>query len=164
MQEDPSYLERNKIRIYRWGDTSREYDYTEIDWYTDEATEYMFRQEPGELNSLGTVKINFHNQHQVYLHDTPDKTLFGEDARFHSSGCVRVQNVRELITWLLQPNGWDRGQVDAVIRSGQRLDVPLERRTQIKMVYITGWVNADGVVHFREDIYGKDGLDQLALR
>jgi murein L,D-transpeptidase YcbB/YkuD len=77
---------------------------------------------------------------------------------------VRVQNVRELITWLLRPNGWDRGQVDAVIRSGQRLDVPLDLKTQIKMVYITAWVNADGVVHFREDIYRKDGAEELALR
>jgi len=164
MKEDPSYLADNKIRIYRWGDTSREYDYTEIDWYTDEATEYMFRQEPGELNSLGTVKINFHNKHQVYLHDTPDKSLFGDDARFHSSGCVRVQNVRELITWLLRPNGWDRAQVDSVIRSGQRLDVRLDSTTQIKFVYVTAWVNADGVVHFREDIYRKDSAEELALR
>jgi len=164
MNENPSYLENNKIRIYRWGDTSREYDYTEIDWSTDEATEYMFRQEPGELNSLGTVKINFHNKHQVYLHDTPDKTLFGDDTRFHSSGCVRVQNVRELITWLLKPNGWNRAQVDQVIRSGQRLDVPLDLKTQIKFVYITAWVNADGVVHFREDIYRKDTQEELALR
>ncbi|MEM6849399.1 MAG: L,D-transpeptidase family protein [Pseudomonadota bacterium] len=162
MKEDPSYLASNKIRIYRWGDTSREFNYTEIDWNTDEATEYMFRQDPGELNSLGTVKINFQNRHQVYLHDTPQKSLFGEDVRFHSSGCVRVQNVRELITWLAAPNGWDRSQVDSVIRSGQRLDLDLEKPTQIKMAYVTSWVNADGVVHFRDDIYRKDGVGPLA--
>ncbi len=164
MRKDPSYLADQKIKIYRWGNTEREYSYTEIDWNTDEATEYMFRQEPGELNSLGTVKINFHNQHQVYLHDTPQKSLFGDGARFHSSGCVRVQNVRELITWLVRPNGWDRGQVDAVIRSGQQLDVPLKLPTQIKFAYITAWVNADGVVHFRDDIYDRDGAGTLALR
>ena len=164
MQKDPSYLANQKIKIYRWGNTEREYSYTEIDWNTDEATEYMFRQEPGELNSLGTVKINFHNMHQVYLHDTPQKSLFGDGARFHSSGCVRVQNVRELITWLLRPNGWDRAQVDGVIRSGQQLDVPLKLPTQIKFAYITAWVNADGVVHFRDDIYNRDGAETLALR
>ena len=85
-------------------------------------------------------------------------------ARFHSSGCVRVQNVRELITWLLQPNGWDRAQVDQTIRSGQRLDVSLDQPTQILFAYITAWVNADGVVHFRDDIYRKDGIGTLALR
>ncbi len=164
MQKDPSYLASQKIKIYRWGDTEREYDYREIDWNTDEATQYMFRQEPGELNSLGTVKLNFHNQHQVYMHDTPQKSLFGDGARFHSSGCVRVQNVRELITWLLRGNGWDRGQVDAVIRSGQRQDVNVEQPTQVMFAYITAWVNADGVVHFRDDIYGRDGMGELALR
>ena len=162
MQKDPSYLTNQKIRIYKWGNDTREYDWTEIDWNTDEATQYMFRQEPGELNSLGTVKINFHNQHQVYLHDTPQKSLFGEGARFHSSGCVRVQNVRELITWLLTPNGWDRQQVDQVIRTGERLDVPVKVQTPIMFAYITAWVNADGVVHFRDDIYNRDGAETLA--
>ena len=164
MQEDPSYLEKNNIKIFRWGDTSREYDYREIDWYSDEATEFMFRQEPGEINSLGSVRINFHNKHQVYLHDTPAKNLFGDDVRFLSSGCVRVQNVRELITWLLQPNGWDRARVDQVIRSGERLDVDLERKTQLKLVYLTAWASADGVVHFRDDIYRKDEIAALANR
>ncbi|WMS44988.1 L,D-transpeptidase family protein [Acuticoccus sp. MNP-M23] len=164
MQKDPSYLADQKIKIYRWGNTDREYDYREIDWNTDEATEYMFRQEPGELNSLGTVKLNFHNQHQVYMHDTPQTSLFGDGARFHSSGCVRVQNVRELITWLLRGNGWDRGQVDAVIRSGQRQDVNVDQPTQVMFAYITAWVNADGVVHFRDDIYSRDGMGTLALR
>lgn len=164
VKKDPSYLADQRIKIYRWGNTEREYHYTEIDWNTDEATQYMFRQEPGELNSLGTVKINFHNQHQVYLHDTPQKSLFGDGARFHSSGCVRVQNVRELITWLVRPNGWDRSQVDATIRSGQRLDVKLDRQTQIKFAYITAWVNADGVVHFRDDIYGRDGMNTASLQ
>ncbi|MEM9224783.1 MAG: L,D-transpeptidase family protein [Pseudomonadota bacterium] len=164
MKEDPSYLANNRIRIYRWGNTEREFHYTEIDWNTDEATKYMFRQDPGELNSLGTVKINFHNTHQVYLHDTPDKSLFGDGDRFHSSGCVRVQNVRELITWLLRSNGWDRAQVDSTIRSGQRLDVKIKQPTQIMFAYITAWVNADGVVHFRDDIYGHDGMGALAQR
>lgn len=163
MKENAQYLSDQKIKIYRWGDETREYGYREIDWNTDEATQYMFRQEPGELNSLGTVKINFHNEHQVYLHDTPQKSLFGEGARFHSSGCVRVQNVRELITWLVQPNGWDRAQVDAAIRSGERLDVPIKVQTQIMFAYITAWVNADGVVHFRDDIYDRDGVETVAL-
>jgi len=164
MQEDPSYLAKNNIKIYRWGDTSKEYDYREIDWFSDEATEYMFRQEPGEINSLGSVRINFHNKHQVYLHDTPKKNLFGDDMRFLSSGCVRVQNVRELITWLLEPNGWDRAKVDSVIRSGERLDVELEDKVQLKLAYLTAWASADGVVHFREDIYREDEVAAVANR
>jgi murein L,D-transpeptidase YcbB/YkuD len=161
MQEDPEYLSRNKIRIYRWG-SEEELLPSDIDWYSDEATQYMFRQDPGELNSLGSVRINFHNPHSVYLHDTPSKNLFGSDFRFHSSGCVRVQNVRELITWLLGPNGWTRAEVDAMFRNGERLDVKLERPVPIHMAYVTAWATADGVVHFRDDIYQKDGVGRLA--
>ncbi len=75
---------------------------------------------------------------------------------------MRVQNVRELITWILQPNGWDRSQVDQVIRSGQRLDVKVDKSPQIMFAYITSWVNADGVVHFRNDIYNQDGVGTIA--
>ncbi|MEW5422452.1 L,D-transpeptidase family protein [Amorphus sp. 3PC139-8] len=164
MKEDPEYLTRNHIKIYRWGNTEEEFQPTDIDWNTDEAAQYMFRQEPGEGNSLGSVKLSFHNQYQVYMHDTPAKNLFGQDFRFHSSGCVRVQNVRELITWLLQDNGWNRAQVDETIRSGERLDVDLKTQTPVYFSYITAWATADGVVHFRQDIYDRDGAEGLALR
>ena len=156
MKKEPDYLARNNIRIFDWQDN--ELDWTQIDWNSDEATQYLFRQDPGEINSLGSVKINFHNKYQVYMHDTPAKNLFGDDYRFQSSGCVRVQNVRELVTWLLQSTTpeWDRARVDGVIRSGAREDVRLKARVPVHFVYVTAWANADGVVHFREDIYEND--------
>jgi len=158
MKEDPEYLARNNIRIFDWH--GNELSWQQIDWNTDEATQYRFTQDPGAENSLGQVRINFHNKHQVYMHDTPSKTLFGEDKRFHSSGCVRVQNVRELVTWLLQSTtpDWDRGRVDSVIRTGEREDVKLKSSIPVYFSYITAWANADGVVHFRDDIYDRDDL------
>ncbi|MBO0345984.1 L,D-transpeptidase family protein [Roseibium sp. CAU 1637] len=158
MKDDPEYLARNHIRIFDW--KGNELNWQQIDWNTNDATKYQFRQDPGDENSLGTVRINFHNTHQVYLHDTPSKTLFGSDYRFHSSGCVRVQNVRELVTWLLQSTtpDWDRSRVDSVIRTGEREDVKLKSSIPIYMTYVTAWANADGVVHFRDDIYDRDGL------
>ena len=158
MNEDPAYLDKNRIRIFDW--KGNELAWQQIDWSTDEATQYQFRQEPGEINSLGSVRINFHNTHQVYLHDTPSKSLFGSDYRFHSSGCVRVQNVRELITWLLSSTtpDWDRARVDETIRAGTREDVKLKSKIPIYMAYVTAWATAEGVVHFREDIYNRDGL------
>ncbi|MBN9669835.1 L,D-transpeptidase family protein [Roseibium aggregatum] len=158
MKEDPEYLARNNIRIFDWH--GNELSWQQIDWNTDEATQYRFTQDPGAENSLGQVRINFHNKHQVYMHDTPSKTLFGEDKRFHSSGCVRVQNVRELVTWLLQSTtpDWDRGRVDSVIRTGEREDVKLKSSIPVYFTYITAWANADGVIHFREDIYDRDDL------
>jgi len=109
---------------------------------------------------MGSVKINFHNQHQVYLHDTPSKNLFGKEKRFHSSGCVRVQNVRDLISWILETNGpdWSRARVDEIIHTGERLDVKVKKPVPLYMTYVTAWANSDGIVHFRDDIYGRDGL------
>ena len=79
-----------------------------------------FRQDPGgDLNSMGFVRINIPNPHGVYMHDTPSKGIFGDDFRFVSSGCVRVQNVRDYITWLLKDTpGWSRDQIDADDQGG----------------------------------------------
>lgn len=157
MREDPEYLTRYKIRILTY--KGEELDPTTVDWNTDEAVDYMLKQDPGDQNSLGSIRINFPNEHAVYLHDTPQQTLFGQNARFHSSGCVRVQNVRQFVDWLLEPNGdWSRTKIDAVVRSGERLDVSLKRSTPIYFAYITAWSTSDGIVHFRPDIYDRDGL------
>lgn len=158
MKEDPEYLARNKIRIYDWKGNER--DVTQVDWTTDEATKLQFRQDPGAENSLGSVRINFHNQHQVYLHDTPSKSLFTKDYRFDSSGCVRVQNVRDLVTWMLESTtpDWSRDRVEQTIASAERLDVKLENEIPLYLAYVTAWTNASGIVHFRDDIYNRDGL------
>jgi murein L,D-transpeptidase YcbB/YkuD len=134
-----------------------------VNWYTDEATNYMFRQDPGDQNSLGFMKLNFHNPHQVYLHDTPSKTLFGSDYRFESSGCVRVHNVRELVAWVLRDTGYNLAMVDQTVRSGERLDVEVANPPAIFTVYFTAWTTGDGVVHFRDDIYGLDSQGTIAL-
>jgi hypothetical protein len=91
----------------------------------------MFRQDPGgDLNSMGFVRINIPNPHGVYMHDTPSKGIFGDDFRFVSSGCVRVQNVRDYITWLLKdtPN-WDRNAIEEVFAAGSRKDATLASRS-----------------------------------
>ncbi|WP_421724089.1 L,D-transpeptidase family protein [Bauldia sp.] len=161
MQSDPDYLDEYRIRIYDPG--GNELHSSQVNWYSDEATNYMFRQDPGDFNSLGQVRINFHNKDGVYMHDTPAKGLFNEEYRFDSSGCVRVQNVRELITWLLRDNeGWGRGQIDEMYRNGERLDLRLKRSVPVHWTYFTAWSMTDGVVHFRNDIYGLDGLEQYA--
>jgi murein L,D-transpeptidase YcbB/YkuD len=157
MQTEPDYLTKNHIRIF--DQRQREVQPTDINWNTEEAINYQFKQDPGDFNSLGSVRINFPNPHQVYMHDTPFKNLFGEDFRFHSSGCVRVQNVRELVYWLLRETpGWPRMEIDRVVKAGERRDVRLKRPVPLYWVYVTGWATADGVVQFRDDIYGRDGL------
>ena len=100
MQDQPDYLTNNHIRIF--DSKQQELQPSQINWYSEDATHYSFKQDPGSLNSLGSIRINFPSAYGVYMHDTPLKNLFGEDFRFHSSGCMRVQNVRQLVAWLLQ--------------------------------------------------------------
>ena len=156
MQAEPEYLAKYKIRVY--DGRGRELDPRAINWYSDEAVNYQFRQDPGEQNSMGTVRINMANPHSVYMHDTPQKNLFGEDRRFDSSGCMRVQNVRDLVAWILAGTQWDRQRIDTVIRTGERVDARPVQPIPVFWVYVTAWATADGVVQFREDIYNRDGL------
>ena len=161
MQKDPQYLTNYNIRIY--DQRGNELQPQQVNWNTDEATNYMFRQDPGDNNSLGRVKINFPSPDGVYMHDTPNKSLFNEDYRFDSSGCVRIQNIRDLIVWILRDTpGWDPATIDNEFRAGNRTDVAVVNPVQLNWTYITAWSTTDGVVQFREDIYNLDGLDQYA--
>jgi murein L,D-transpeptidase YcbB/YkuD len=161
MQKDPGYLTRYKIRIY--DPKGNELQPQQVNWMTDEATKYMFRQDPGDDNSMGTVKINFPSPDGVYMHDTPHKGLFNSEFRFDSSGCVRVQGIRELINWLLRDTPqWSRDQIDLMFRTGQRMDAKVANPVPLYWIYVTAWATEEGVVHFRNDIYGLDGLDQFA--
>lgn len=161
MNEDPMYLTKQNIHIYDGNGT--EILPTQINWSTEEAVNYMFRQEPGAENSMGHCKINFHNPYDVYLHDTPTKALFGENARFHSSGCVRVEGVNELVAWLLRDNGWTLPQVDATFASNERLDVNLASQMPIHTTYITAWANRQGTVSFRGDVYEFDAQGKVTF-
>ncbi|MBI1262382.1 MAG: L,D-transpeptidase family protein [Rhizobiales bacterium] len=159
VQADPGYLVRKNIRVLQgWGQYEREISPYNVNWFEPGVTEkYRLRQDPSSHNSLGTVKINFNNPFAVYLHDTPVKSLFDRSGRNFSSGCVRVQDVRDLVTWLLQDNdGWNRQRVDRTIQSTARLDVPLKVNVPIHLMYLTAWSTDDGVVNFRDDIYNRD--------
>lgn len=159
MNEDPEYLTKYNIRIFDY--SGNELNPTDIDWSTDDAVNYMFRQDPGAENSLGHVRINFHNAFSVYLHDTPGKSLFGENQRFHSSGCVRVDEVDAFVSWILRDDGWDINAVRATFESGERLDVPVKSPVPLQTTYITAWANRQGVVSFREDVYQYDAAGKV---
>ena len=163
MQKDPQYLTDNKIRVF--DRNKNELDPQQINWNSDEAVNYHFRQDPGRINAMGSVKINFPNPHAVYMHDTPQQSLFGKLLRFESSGCVRVQNVRDLLVWLAKDTpGWSRRSIESTIDSGERIDVKLAQAVPVYFTYISAWSTKDGVVNFRDDIYQRDGVEELALR
>lgn len=158
MRKQPNYLTENKIRIIT--SSGSEISPASVNWNSDEATRYTFRQDPGgEFNSLGFVRINIPSPHGVYMHDTPSKGIFGDDYRFVSSGCMRVQNVRDYVAWLLKNTpGWDRAKIDETIQSGQRVNARIADPVACYWVYVTAWATPDGGVQFRDDIYNKDGL------
>jgi murein L,D-transpeptidase YcbB/YkuD len=163
MQAEPDYLSKQRIRVLDPKGT--EVAPAQINWYSEDAVNYRFKQDPGDFNSLGSIRINFPSAHGVYMHDTPLKNLFGEDFRFHSSGCMRVQNVRELVNWLLMETpGWQRDEIERVIRSGERKDARIVKPVPLHWVYVTAWATSDGVVQFRDDIYNRDGVGAFAQR
>lgn len=164
MRDDPSYLAKSRIRIF--GASGAEIEPTRIDWTTERAAAFTLRQDPGSGNSLGQIRIDMPNREAVYMHDTPSKRLFARDDRFHSSGCVRVEGVRDFVTWLLAPmpgpggGPWDRSDVDDLLATETRKDIRLKEPVPVIWTYLTGYVTPDGVTHFRDDVYG---LDQLAI-
>ncbi len=162
MQKNAKYLTENKIRIFDRKNV--EIPPEAIDWQTEDAVNYRFRQDPSRINAMGSVKINFPNPHAVYMHDTPSQSLFSKLLRFESSGCVRVQNVRDLLVWLAKGSeGWNRRTIERTITSGERIDVKLAKPVPVYFTYVTAWSTKGGVVQFRDDIYQRDGVSELAL-
>jgi L,D-transpeptidase YcbB len=121
-------------------------------------------QRPGPLNALGRMKFMFPNEFAVYLHDTPARELFGWAARPFSSGCIRVQDSMGLAELLLADNpGWDRARIEAVLAGGETRRVFLQRPMPVRLLYRTADLGADGSIHFRADIYDRDGPLLAAL-
>jgi len=156
MRSNPNYLSDNNI--YLFTHKGVEVSPGEVDWNSDEATKLLFRQDPGKINAMSSTKINFHNKHAVYMHDTPQQTLFNNLMRFDSSGCVRVHNIRELNLWLLRDTpDWDRARMDDVIRRRENTPIEVKNPVPLHFVYVTGWSNGANMVQFRDDIYHSDG-------
>lgn len=141
----------------------RKLDSSTINWASGQPHQLTYRQKPGPENPLGFAKINFHNSHAVYLHDTPSDRIFGRNFRAASSGCVRVENIEGLLAWLLEANeDWSKSRIKGLKRSGETTTARLKSPVRLRMVYITAWATEDGVVQFRRDIYRRDGVGRLA--
>ncbi|WP_315973238.1 MULTISPECIES: murein L,D-transpeptidase [unclassified Bartonella] len=162
MRKSPNYLTDNNIHLFNG--QGQEVSPESVNWNTDEATRLRFRQDPGKINAMSSTKINFHNTHSVYMHDTPQQTLFNNLMRFDSSGCIRIHNIRDFNVWVLKNTpGWDRSRMEQVI--GQRVNTPIAVSDPIPLhfVYISAWSTGNGVTQFRGDIYHMDGASELAF-
>jgi murein L,D-transpeptidase YcbB/YkuD len=130
-----------------------------IDWskFKSGNIPYTLRQDPGPRNALGRVKIMFPNSYSVYLHDTPSQSKFEEADRAFSSGCVRVERPLELAELLLaNPDTWNAGTIRKTIDAGRTQNVTLPDKIPVLLAYWTAWVDPQGRVNFRRDVYGQD--------
>lgn len=154
MRRNPATLASMRVRIL--DRSGNEVHPASIDWSGERAVNYTLRQDSGPGNSLGRVRIDMPNTEAVFMHDTPSRGLFLSDNRSLSSGCVRVADVSDFVTWLLGPQGWTKQQVVEAMTQTQRRDVRLSQPVPVAWVYLTGWAAPDGTVQFRDDVYGLD--------
>ncbi len=163
MREDPAYLKEKGLQVVtRDGEpVSPE----SVDWNTPASSfPYMIRQPPGETNALGQVKFMFPNRYSVYLHDTPNRSLFDKPKRLYSSGCVRVERPWELAEQLLNnPKRWNQEKFEEIVASKKTRWVHLKNPVPVILAYWTAEAGADGKVMFREDIYKRDAAVLSAL-
>lgn len=118
---------------------------------------YLIRQEPGAHNALGRIKFSMPNEFDIYLHDTPSKSLFNRNVRAFSHGCIRVEQPVTLAEVLLQPTGnWPRERINHAIAQGKNRMVPLAQPIPVHLAYLTVWADPDGSVQFRNDLYDRD--------
>jgi L,D-transpeptidase YcbB len=167
IKADPGYLAANDFELLSdWSDSATVLEPQAIDWSTvrPDTFTYKVRQGPGTGNALGHIKFMFPNRFNIYLHDTPARGLFAQEVRDFSHGCIRVQDPETLAAFVLdrQP-GWSEGQMNAAIASGQRQIVTLDQPLPVHIAYLTAWVNKDGSVNFRRDVYGRDAILAAAL-
>lgn len=130
-----------------------------INWkkYNDNNFPYKIRQRPGPFNSLGKIKFLFPNPFDIYLHDTPAKSLFGENERGFSHGCIRVEEPLRLAEYLLRnDSNYSKESIKKIIDSGKQKYVSLKTPIPIFIAYFTAWVDRDGHLNFRDDIYHHD--------
>jgi L,D-transpeptidase YcbB len=150
-RRDRAYLRRMNLDVMR-GDAV--VDPARVDWAREAVS---FRQRPGPGNALGLVKFQLPNPFQVYLHDTPGRALFARATRALSHGCVRLEKPEALARWVLdgQPE-WTPARVAAAMQAGRENVVPLAQPIPVTIGYFTAWVDEDGTVEFRPDVYRHD--------
>ena len=160
VKKDPLYLEKQEYEVLSgWTGTPVIVPPDSIDWTALNSRNfpYRIRQKPGEKNALGRIKFMFPNSYAIYLHDTPAKSLFERASRSFSHGCIRVSGPVELAEYLLQNNAlWSRDSILKAIAGGENLTVNLPQPIPVFLIYITAWADKDGMLHFRDDIYGRD--------
>ena len=159
VQKNKDYLTARNITIYN----RKGKEVNLGDWHYNQAEDYKYVQKPGEDNALGFVKINFPNNHMVYLHDTNHRDYFVKNYRALSSGCIRVEDPLQLAEYILynKPENYNATTIDSIITFKKTTTINLEEEIEVHILYFTAWYE-DNNMQFRDDIYGYD--PELYLR
>ncbi len=164
-REDDGYLEQNRYEIATsWSEDAEVVPPTPENLDMVESGRYRLRQQPGPQNALGRIKFMFPNEFNIYLHDTPEDYLFERAQRAYSHGCIRVERPVELGDFVFTSDEWDADDIRSAIDSGERQIQNLQSPLPVYILYWTAFVDAEGRMNFREDLYGSDDELDEALR
>lgn len=164
---DKSYLAKQNMRIYiGWGSGAKEVSADSINWKAINEKNFNFniRQDSGPNNALGKCIFRFPNKYNVYIHDSPAQELYQENVRTFSSGCIRLQKPLELVYYLLKDDtSWDVKKNQSILNEKKDFTISLKNPTPIHIVYLTAWIDEQGNIQFRPDVYDRDKAVSEAL-
>lgn len=176
LAKNPGYLDNKDIQLHEsWDPNSESFDHKTIDWtaYLDEEGKpldnhelpvYKFIQLPSNKNPLGRMKFMFPNKYSVYLHDSPAKRYFSYSKRAYSHGCVRLAEPKKLLAAIAEEDdNVDFEKANDVLKEIEKTHMGLNKRIPVHMVYITSWVDENGNLQFRDDVYRYDRMQKKIL-
>lgn len=155
IKKNSNYLESHNMEVLSGNNLI---DASNINWDKyKKGVPYTIRQKPGKDNSLGRVKFLFPNNFNIYLHDTPAKGLFNESERAFSHGCIRVENPNKLLLHFVRnKKTWNQQKIDSILETNKEFGILIKPTIPVYIVYFTAWVDSNGQLNFRDDIYDLD--------
>ncbi len=159
VKRDRSYLRKHRMELFSYSNPEKNIHESSIDFskYSSGNFPYGIRQKPGPGNSLGKVKFLFPNSFSIYLHDTPSQYLFEKEERSFSHGCIRLSEPAWLAEYLLRnDSSWNPRKIEKAMNASKEQTVLLKEAVPVYLTYFTSWIDANGRLNFRDDIYGHD--------
>ena len=158
LKKNPGYLIANDLELVNdaIAPGSPESQGVGIPWASMSSMPWAVRQKAGSDNALGRIKFNIPNSDDIYLHDTPNRKAFTRSDRALSHGCVRLEHPEELALYVLRDKDWSREKLEDEIGKGDTHTVSLQRSLPVWLLYWTVWVDAEGTLQVRDDIYDRD--------
>ncbi len=155
LKRDPGYLIRLNMEVLSNGVVVNPYA---VNWrrYT-KSVPYVIRQKPGRNNSLGLIMFLFPNPFDIYMHDTPAKSLFEAEKRTFSHGCIRLAEAEKLARYIFRNSEYVTDEkIDRWLTQGNATYISVQPPLPVFITYFTAWVGPEGKLHFRKDVYGLD--------